>query len=229
MSSQPPSSPIVSDDGNWVWDGKQWLPSPSRSPAAAQAPPAAPGPKKKAGCLRKLGCGCLVVLLVLIAVGGGGYLAYSRGLISQRKLANALGRGTGEVVVTNFSDYEVTITLTDRSSGQDFTNPGDLFGGGHPIEPNFSDHFVLVPQGTYGLQLTFAAPGTNVASTPGTTPATSPPASPAPSTIECNLAMKSGDVYRFVVINTATAVLRNSDRPTKADDLNVRTSSLCKA
>jgi hypothetical protein len=228
MSSQPPTGPIVSADGKWIWDGQQWLPAQSQSQAPAPAPSVAPSPKKR-GCLRRLGCGCLVLLLVLIAVGGGGYLAYSRGLISQRKIANALGKGTGEVVVTNFSDYEVTITLTDKSSGQDFTNPGDLFGGGHPIEPNFSDHFVLVPSGTFALKFSFAAPGTNVTSTSGATPSASAPASPSPSTSECDLAMKSGDVYRFVVINTAIAVLRNKDRPTKADDLNVKTSSLCKA
>jgi hypothetical protein len=167
--------------------------------------------------------------VVLAALVGGGYLAYTHGLINQRTIANALGRGTGEVVVTNFSDYEVTITLTNNATGSDFSNPGDVFGGGHPIEPNFSDHFVLVPPATYALKFTFAAPGANVASTPGATPPPVPSTSPAPTSSSCSLAIRSGDVYRFVVINQGIVVLRNGDHPSKPDDLNVKTSSLCKA
>jgi hypothetical protein len=65
MSEQPPGA--ISPDGQWRWDGAQWVPN--TPPGQSFAPVVA-----KKHTVRNLGCGCaalLVVLVIVAALAGG--------------------------------------------------------------------------------------------------------------------------------------------------------------
>src|SRR5690242_5322890 len=58
---------------------------------ATTTPP--PAPKPARGCLRTVGCGCLGLIVLLVVVGGGGYLGFRSGVITPNTFLNLVGLG----------------------------------------------------------------------------------------------------------------------------------------
>jgi len=189
-------------DGAWLrWDGSTWIQSQPRV-----GPPAKPKKKRSPilTCLMILGVFACVTVCLVAAVGGGGYYAFSNGLLSQREVLNAVGLGRGEISIVNISDdtLETELIRLDTESGSPETvnsenlAPYDISGYGG-IQP-----------GEYELHI----------STPSGIPAGG----------ICRLTVGSGDSFQFVAVPSGIAVTQEGVEAQNADEIDMLTSGLCK-
>lgn len=160
-----------------------------------------PDPKKKQG-----GCGgCLWVgvigVVLLIAVGVGGYLALSSGVLTQHQLLAWAGRAPAEINLINLGEKPLSarlIGLDEDQAGGSFDDP-DL-----SLEPLEMDGYSILP-GRYRLELTFS----------GSQP------------VSCTLRADSGDFYQFSATAAAIFVSSTQNPARSASDLRVPGSPLC--
>jgi hypothetical protein len=138
----------------------------------------------------------------LVAIGGGGYYMYTNGSLDRRSMQNALGLGTGEVSIVNLADEKINTDL-------DFfdTEQNDWTGyKSEPVESFDVNGFGGMQKGWYRLEIT-SLDGTPLG--------------------QCQLQIKSGDVYRLVVVPEGIAISLEGFTPQSADDLKLNTTSLC--
>lgn len=218
------------DSGKWyVYDGQRWVqadpyagaapptvPSPNIAAppggpphqfSAYGAPPAAPNPAPKqsgGGCGKPLACGCLVVVLLVICVGVGGYLAVQSGALSKEKLLGLVGQGPADIRVDNFRDDSIYVTITQLEVAKDSTpeqttlalNSFDILA-----------HRIQNP-GRFRVDFGTARGSANLGS--------------------CTLTVKPGDRYEFVPLPGKTVVNRANNPSSVGTDYVVATSSLCR-
>ena len=198
----PPASPYTAAP----------VPAPVRTPPAspyAVAPAASPYPVSPAksgggGCGRTLGCGCLVLLVLLVACAGGAYFAVRSGALTTATFLNLAGLGPARIEVDNFSDDAISVNFLQTDTAK----------GSTPIQGSIQLNAFDVK--------TFHTPNAakfriDFATTAGRTSAGS-----------CNLTVRSGDVFQFVALPDKILINRVNSPPQTGTDLVVQSSSLCR-
>lgn len=165
----------------------------------------AAAPKK--GCCGCTGClltGCLVLILLLVVGGVGGYVALKDGILTQRTLLTLIGQGPSTIEVDNFRDDAINVAVT----GLD-TTEGAVSFADETISLNAYDIKLYQARtpGKYRLDFSTAS-GAQL----GT----------------CSLTVRSADKYQFVVLPQRIAVNRVNHPPTLGRDLLIETSALCR-
>lgn len=218
---------LGTDTGKWyVHDGGQWVEAnpplksaptaPSNVSGHANAAPiisqpapiqytAPPAPPPRGGCGRTLLIGCLVLFVACALVGGGGYLALTNGMISQKTLLNLAGLGPGAIVVNNFRDDAVTTEILELDTKQ------DQYPAQRTLELNAFDVKQYASASPARYRVTFTVTQNNQEL--GT----------------CTLRVHSGDEYQFVVLPERIAVNRVNTTVERGSELLIASSILCRA
>lgn len=169
--------------------------------AATPPVPVVPPVKKRHGCLTAL---LVLGILFLLFVGGGVglFFAYQGGYINQVAILNAIGQGYGEMSIVNIRKDAIAALLTPLDADAEELSENAL-----NIDVTGISSFRALKPGRYQLDLKKAA-GEDVLGT-------------------CTLQIKSGDVYQFVAVPHGVVVTRDSAKTATAQELNMKTSSLC--
>jgi len=149
------------------------------------------------------GFACLSVCCLAL-VTGGGYYAFTNGLISQREAFNALGMGTGEISIVNIADdtLDTELIRMDTESGSPETINNEN------IAPFEISGYGGIQPGRYELRIT----------TPSGIPAGG----------VCRMTIASGDAFQFVAVPSGIAVSKEGTSAQSADDIDMSTSGLCR-
>ena len=181
-------------------------PAPVRmAPASpyAVAPTAAPAKSGGAGCGRTLGCGCLVLLVLLVACVGGAYFAVRSGALTTATFLNLAGLGPARIEVDNFRDDAISVNFLQTDAAKGST---PVQGS---IQLNAFDVKTFHTPNAAKFRLDFATTvGRNVGS--------------------CNLTVRSGDEIQFVALPDKILVNRVNSPPQSGADLVLQSSSLCR-
>jgi hypothetical protein len=179
-------------------------PLPGGPAPGALGPPVASQPRRGRrlfGCSGCLG-GCVIVMLVGLALAAGGFVAFRTGALSVATVMNLLGLGPGDIEVDNFRDDAVQVSILRLDTARDSKpTPATLQIGSFNIS-------TYSAQSRARYRVDFTAGGRVL----GT----------------CSLTMRSGDHYQFVALPSELVVNR-ANRPASAGaDLIVDTSALCR-
>jgi Double zinc ribbon len=183
-------------------------PTPSATPygpSAAQSGGATPPPPARsggcAGCLFK---GCLVVALLVVVLGAGGYWAFTSGAITQAKLLNLAGLGPGYLSISNFRDDSIVVVVRHVETAPDEKPIPDT------LKLNAFDirSYVVNNPGRYRVEFQATNGGASLG--------------------DCTLTVRSGDEYQFVTLPDKIAVNRANNPSKVGTDFVVQTSSLCR-
>ncbi len=139
-----------------------------------------------------------------MALGAGGYYAFSNGMINQREILNTIGMGTGEISIINIADEVLDTKLlrmdTESGSPETINNeniaPFDISGYGG-IQPGIYELHITTPSGV-------------------------------PAGGVCRMTITSGDSLQFVAVPSGIAVSKEGMQAQSADDLDMSTSGLCR-
>ncbi len=164
--------------------------------------PAPVPPKKRGGCGRILAFGCLTIIVLLVVVFGGGYLAYRSGALRQEIMMKMIGQGSPQVEVDNFSDQAVHVDFETVTNGKRGTT-------GPTLALNPFDVRLQTLNGPNHWDITFT---TNRLQSLGT----------------CHATLGSAERFQFVVLPGRIAVNRPDDPSSVGTDFVLGTSSLCK-
>ena len=188
-----------------------YQPPPQYAPPGSNPWGAPPPVKPKRGCFGCLFRGCLVLVVLVVAVGVGGYFAIQNGVITPNTLLNLVGMGPASVQIDNFRDDKVNVEFLQ--TGSDVVNVGAQPSETPTPFETAKDIGALditsveVPEaGRY--KLTITAAGKPVA--------------------QCTMPVKSGDRIQIVLLPTTALITRNDDTPTTGSELVLGTSSLCR-
>ena len=175
-------------------------PLPGRVPVT---PPPTPK-KRRIGCGRPFACGCLVVLLLCVLTGVGGYWAYQNDLITLDTALRLIGRAPAIVTVYNFADDTVYLTISDLNTEK----------GESPTEKKtaltslgLESHSHSQP-GRYKYQFGTRAGGADLGA--------------------CTLTLRYNDEYQFVPLPGIILVNRLNQPVFTFSDFLVASSSLCR-
>src|SRR5947207_1034436 len=92
----PPSSPQVSADGKFYWDGTKWVPMQQPGPVQAVAPQSHRGRNLALGCLGAI----VIVVVIALAAGGGSKKPALNWAVEGRSIKTSTVGGTDAVQVT---------------------------------------------------------------------------------------------------------------------------------
>lgn len=171
-------------------------------PIAVPAVMPAPAATTRGGC----GClqGCLLGLVLLALVAGGGYYAYTSGMVTQETFLNLVGMGPATVRISNLRDDALHVSITPLNAPKDSTpTTGALDLGRFDV-----DTYKAASAGRYRVDFALAKGGAAL----GT----------------CTLTVRSGDEYQFVALPAQIAINRAPNPPTAGADLVVASSALCR-
>jgi hypothetical protein len=160
--------------------------------------------KRGGGCGRSLGCGCLLLVVLLLAVGVGGYLAYRSGAITLTQVLTVVGLGPGDIEVDNFRDDTVYVTITQLNVAAGETPASATL----EVAPFDIQTYRAEKTGRYSVGLSTTSGGTNL----GT----------------CTLNIRSGDVFQFVPLPDKTVVNRANKPSSLGSDYVIETCSFCR-
>lgn len=210
--SQPPPLPPT----NLPEVGRQqpaYAPPPPAQPSRPAGPPPAygqpyaPPPQRSGGGGKTCGClitGCLAIVVILVLLGVGGFLAVRSGTITMNTVLNLVGLGPGSVEISNFRDdaIQVSITRLDTTSATP-RSPTTLALNAFDVK-----FYRASEPGKYRVEFRTARGSTNL----GT----------------CTLTVRSGDQFQFVTMPERIAVNRANSPSNVGTDFVVTTSSLCR-
>lgn len=186
--------------------------SPSAPPiptAPQQTPPVASTPPKSGrGCGGCLLWGCLGLILVILILGVGGYLAFRSGALTPANLLstamNIAGLGPASIEVDNFRDDAIQAEIQQVEVAKDAS------AASGSLQLNPYDIKVYQSQGPGRYRVEFIG-GTGGVSLGG-----------------CTLTLKGGDKYQFVALPDRIAVNRVNNPSAVGTDFVIETSSLCR-
>lgn len=203
---------IDANSGGWLraFNGV-WQPAnPYESPTGTPYPPPAQAGQGAAvqrspgrSRTKKIGCGCaaalLAVLLLCMLCAAAGYLASRRGWISSRTIFSLMGRGPGDVQITNLANQSLLISpemLDEGKFGYSaatplYLDPGDM--GSYSLEPS-------------RYTFTFQTESGDVIAA-------------------CTLPIQSGDQYTLMAQGDDLYILRDGEAD--AAGISIRTSGFC--
>lgn len=188
-------------------------PPPGRAPVVPPPAPvqrAAPGAQRGGmgcgGCLLR---GCLALIVLLIVLAAGGFLAYQSGAITPQAALglylNVTGQGPADIEVDNFRDDAIQVSIKQTSASQD---PGTVQGA---LDLNAFDVKTFHAPGPGKYAVTFNTTGTGNAALG-----------------VCTLTLHGGDRYQFVTLPDKI-VVNNVNHPASAgSDFVVELSGLCR-
>jgi hypothetical protein len=143
------------------------------------------------------------MLLCVLSIGGG-FWAYQSGAFTLNNLLNVVGLGPGNIEVDNFRDDKIEVKITQLEPPADSSPIKTSFRLGA-----FDVHSYAVTQpGKYRVEFSATDKNTNL----GT----------------CNLNVRSGDQYQFVLLPERIVVNRANQPSSTGRDFVVETSSLCR-
>ena len=171
---------------------------------AASPYPVSPAKSGGGGCGRTLGCGCLVLLVLLVACAGGAYFAVRSGALTTATFLNLAGLGPARIEVDNFREDAISVNFLQTDAAKDST---PIQGS---IQLNAFDVKTFHTPNAAKFRIDFAT-------TAGRTSAGS-----------CNLTVRSGDVFQFVALPDKILINRVNSPPQTGTDLVVQSSSLCR-
>jgi hypothetical protein len=174
------------------------------SPARAAAPAAPAQSSGGWGCGRTLGCGCLLLVLLLVVCGVGGYWAYTNHVVTQATFLNLAGLGPARIEVDNFRDDGINVTFSQLDATKD-SSP--IQGA---LQLNAFDVKTFHTPNAAKFRIDF------VASTSRTNLGT------------CTLSAKSGDQFQFVALPDKIVINHVNNPPKTGTDLIMQTSTLCR-
>ncbi len=160
--------------------------------------------KRGRGCWLWLACGCLAVILGIVLLGVGGFIAYQSGAISLETVLDIVGLGPADIEFDNFRDETIYISILQLDVASD-ESPAEAW---LEIEAFGIRSYHVVNPGRYLVNFGLSSGGSDL----GT----------------CTLTVKSGDQYQFIALPERIAVNRVNDPPTIGTDLVVSTSTLCR-
>lgn len=205
---------INADTGRWcVNNGRDWVDaappyapsSPAGGPTSAGAQrPLPPQARSGCGCWQIIGCGCLALVVLIVAGCGGGWLALKSGAITRDSVLSWLGQGPGDMRVMNYTDDSLYVRVTRFDAPKDETPiPTNLELNAFDIKT----HHIQDP-GRYRVEF-----GTRRGESDAGV---------------CTLSVRSGDDYQFVALPGRIAVTRANNPSPAGADYVVETSSLCR-
>jgi len=154
---------------------------------------------------------CLLVVLVvsvlcicgIIILGGGGYYLYTSGQYTINDVLNLVGRGPAEIQIVNLSDGDLYAELIyiDEETGE-------------------TSHHTSLDLASYDIStmrdLSAGQFQLNLSTSLG-----------VPEDGICWLNLRGGDIYRFVVVPDGVGVILSGEDVDSAEEVDIRTSSLC--
>jgi flagellar basal body-associated protein FliL len=224
---------LGTESGKWnVHDGTKWIEAdPFASAAAANAPPprptdlperarvsparpaptvtpptptpAPPPARSSGGCGGCLVRGCLLLIVLIVVLAVGGYLAFQSGAITTQTLLNLAGLGPAVVEVDNFRDDAIQVNLQQTDVAKDST----AIEGSLQLNPFDIKLFRTQTAGKYRVDF---------ATTNGTRLGT------------CALTLRGSDHYQFVTLPERISVNRANNPSSVGADYVIDTSSLCR-
>lgn len=174
-------------------------------PLSQEQPATAPAPAKSGmGCGGCLVRGCLVLVVLLVLIGGGGFLAFQSGFLTLNRVLTLIGQGPSTIQVNNFRDDPIQVTITPlQESSESSSLPSTLDLNPFDVKTYHSTNPLR-------LRVDFLTAETD-----------SPLAS-------CTLNVRGNDEYQFVALPERIVVNRVNNPPTVGSDLIVEQSSLCR-
>jgi hypothetical protein len=171
-------------------------------------------PKSSGGCGGCFLTGCLVLIVLILVVGVGGFLAFRSGAITTTTLTttvlNLLGRGPATIEVDNFRDDIIQVTINPVDSSKESTKDSSAVAGQLSLKPFDIVHYQAQNPGRYQVAFVYAseAGSGNLGS--------------------CTLTVRGGDQYQFVTLPDRIAVNRVNNPSSVGSDFVIDTSSLCR-
>ncbi len=191
-----------------------FTPPPTRR-AAVSPPPVAPPPtmappiatpasatQRKGGCGGCFLRGCAAIIIVLVVIGVGGFVAYQSGALTLDNLLRLAGLGPARLEVNNFRDDAIIVNIEQQRTSQDSSSFSNQ------LELNAFDVRSLQLQNPGRYSVAFQTnSGTKLGS--------------------CTLTVRGGDSYQFVTLPERTVVNRANSPSQRGADFTIGTSSLC--
>jgi hypothetical protein len=167
---------------------------------AGQPPPQT---KKRGGCGRTLGCGCLLLILLLALVVGGGYWAYTSGAISPWQVYKLSQPKPLTINLDNLRDdtLYVTVTFLDSEDDPPFSYDRDL--AAFDVRVTY-----LQKAGRYRIDFGTQSGGADLGA--------------------CNLSAAAGERYQFIALPDKIVVNRASQPSQVGADYVLSTCSFCR-
>lgn len=182
---------------------------PARQPSSSPAIPALPSqvpPSKprRSGCGGCILPGCIIIVVLVLVIGAGGFLALRSGALTQDNLLNLVGLGPGFVQVDNFRDDAIQVSIKSADTTKDAVSLADA------TKLNAFDvrSYRVDNPGKYRVEFRTARGNTDLGA--------------------CVLTMRAGDQYQFVALPERVAVNRANNPSSIGSDYVLSTSSLCR-
>ena len=201
--SGPPRPPTLPERGGQR--GASYPPSPLPPPAfsAPYAPPQRAA-KSGGGCGGCIIPGCLAVIVLIVLLGIGGFVAYSSGALTLNTVLNLVGLGPGDIEVDNFRDDAIQVNVRRIDPTQATPSSGSTFN----LNAFDVKSYRATNPGTYRVEFRTARGSAILGA--------------------CNLNIRSGDRYQFVALPERLVVNRANNPSNVGRDFVVQTSALCK-
>lgn len=194
------------------------MPPPMTAAPARTAPPVAPPQAQTqapapassqgggcGGCLKPLACGCLVLVLLLVAGGGGLYWGITSGALTLPGIMTLLGMGPARIEVNNFRDDRINVLIQPMDNRTDDTS---LLDTTLKLSSFDVKSYRTTQTGRFRVMFLAASNGASLG--------------------VCNLTMRNNDQYQFVALPDRLVVNRVNSPPATGRDLLVATSALCR-
>jgi hypothetical protein len=150
-----------------------------------------------------LAIGCLTIIVLLVVVFGGGYVAYSTGALSQSQILYMIGQGYPRIEVENFTDAPINADFKPVYNGKP-----SIAGWSTFLNPFDIRYQTLTGPGRYDF--IFSNLGRKQIF--GT----------------CHATLGGGERLQFVVLPGRVVVNNPDNPPSNGAELIVGTSSLCR-
>lgn len=157
--------------------------------------------RRMRGCVATV----LVIVLLLIGVGAAGVLAYQNGIITDRMILTALGRGPADLEIVNMREDRVSVEISEVAAPADETP----YRASLALDRYGADVHVLPRPGRYDI--VFKRP------------------SPAQELGRCRLGAESGATYQFIPLRDGRIIIDRTDQDSgSVREHIVATSSRCR-
>lgn len=208
----------VHDQGTWVeanpYGAAQAQSAPSRpitlpgqqmpSVGPVAAPPTLSKAKQGRSCVSIVLTGFLVFTVLVVILGVGGFVAVQNGWITLNTLLNLAGLGPGDSEVDNFRDEAIDVTVRQLDPPQ-----GSSPAQGRLVLNAFDvKSYRAQNPGIYRVEFRTGRGTIDLGA--------------------CNLRIRSGDQYQFVVLPERIVVNRVNNPSAVGTDFVIQTSALCR-
>jgi hypothetical protein len=221
---------LGAETGKWhVHDGASWVeaspyaganPPPSRpadlpergrlrASAPSPTPTPAPAPiakKSGGGCGGCILPGCLILVVLILVIGVGGFLAFRSGALTLGNVLNLAGLGPADIEVDNFRDDAIQVNVT-RVEAVGAGTPTPYPSSFQLKAFDVRTHHVSEP-GKYRIEFRAVRGNADLGN--------------------CSLTVRGGDHFQFVALPERIAINRVNNPSNLGSDFVIQKSSLCR-